>query len=56
MHDIEPFYLWQPLYQSNEDKRSPFYGRTYSEIYFDQKYTITLFIHSGITLEVKHFL
>jgi hypothetical protein len=37
MHDIEPFYLWQPLYQSNEDKRSPFYGRTYSEIYFDQK-------------------
>ena len=37
MHDIEPFFLWEPFYQSYTDKHSPFYGRTYSEIYFNQQ-------------------
>lgn len=34
MHDIEPFYNWRNLYVASEDERSPFYGRTYSEIEF----------------------
>lgn len=36
MHDIEPFYNWRHLYVSEEDKRSPFYGRIYSEFEFTQ--------------------
>ncbi len=36
MQDIEPFYNWRHLYVSEEDKRSPFYGRTYSEFEFSQ--------------------
>ena len=31
MQDIEPFYNWSHLYSSEEDDRSPFYGRVYSE-------------------------
>ena len=31
MQDIEPFYNWRHLYSSEEDDRSPFYGRVYSE-------------------------
>ncbi len=34
MHSIEPFYFWQDYYIASEDKRSPFYGRTYNEFYF----------------------
>ncbi len=34
MHDIEPFYNWRHLYVSEEDERSPFYGRLYSEFEF----------------------
>ena len=34
MHDIEPFYNWRNLYIASEDKRSPFYGRDYSEFEF----------------------
>jgi len=34
MHSIEPFYNWQHLYKSEEDKHSPFYERQYSEVYF----------------------
>lgn len=34
MHDIEPFYSWRNLYIASEDKRSPFYGREYSEFEF----------------------
>lgn len=34
MHEIEPHYHWQHLYQAENDPRSPFAGRTYSEIYF----------------------
>ncbi|HEX5026651.1 MAG TPA: hypothetical protein VFV68_15330 [Agriterribacter sp.] len=36
MHDIEPFYNWRHLYVSEEDPRSPFYGREYSEFVFSQ--------------------
>jgi len=34
MHDIEPFYNWRHIYVSEEDERSPFYGRSYSEFEF----------------------
>lgn len=36
MHNIEPFYNWRHLYTAEEDERSPFYGRTYSEFEFSQ--------------------
>lgn len=36
MHDIEPFYNWRHIYVSEQDERSPFYGRTYSEFEFSQ--------------------
>jgi len=36
MHDIEPFYNWRHIYISEEDERSPFYGRVYSEFEFSQ--------------------
>jgi hypothetical protein len=36
MHDIEPFYNWRYLYTAEEDERSPFYGRIYSEFEFSQ--------------------
>lgn len=36
MHEIEPFYNWRHIYVSEEDPRSPFYGRTYSEFEFSQ--------------------
>jgi hypothetical protein len=36
MHDIEPFYNWRHLYAADEDPRSPFYGREYSEFEFSQ--------------------
>jgi hypothetical protein len=31
MQDIEPYYNWRHLYIADEDERSPFYGREYSE-------------------------
>jgi len=34
MHEIEPFYNWRHIYTSEEDERSPFYGRVYSEFEF----------------------
>lgn len=36
MHDIEPFYNWRHLYASEEDPRSPFSGREYSEFEYSQ--------------------
>jgi hypothetical protein len=36
MHNIEPFYNWRHIYVSEEDQRSPFFGRTYSEFEFSQ--------------------
>lgn len=34
MHDIEPYFNWRHIYTAEEDERSPFYGRTYSEFEF----------------------
>lgn len=34
MHDIEPHFNWRHLYTAENDRRSPFAGRTYSEFYF----------------------
>ena len=36
MHDIEPFYNWRHIYTSEEDERSPFFGRSYSEFEYSQ--------------------
>ena len=36
MHTLEPFYNWQHVYVSEQDQRSPFYGRVYSEFEFSQ--------------------
>lgn len=37
MHDIEPYYHWRDRYIAAEDKRSPFYGRQYSEFEYTQR-------------------
>ena len=34
MQDIEPFYSWREIYSSEEDDRSPFYAREYSEFFY----------------------
>ncbi len=34
MHDIEPYYRWRELYLAEEDDRSPFFGKEYSEFFF----------------------
>ncbi len=34
MQDIEPYFNWRHLYIAEEDYRSPFYRRTYSEFEF----------------------
>ncbi len=36
MQDIEPYYNWRHLYTAEDDRLSPFYGRTYSEFEFSQ--------------------
>jgi hypothetical protein len=36
MQDIEPFYNWRHLYTAEEDRRSPFFGRTYSEFEYSK--------------------
>jgi hypothetical protein len=36
MHEIEPFYNWRHLYTAEEDERSPFFGRVYSEFEYSQ--------------------
>jgi hypothetical protein len=36
MHDIEPYFAWRNLYQAAKDKRSPFFGRNYSEFEYSQ--------------------
>lgn len=44
MQDIEPYYNWRELYISEEDARSPFYQRQYSE--FEYTHTIyNYYIH-----------
>jgi len=37
MHHLEPYYLWADLYRSEEDEKSPFYGREYSEFEFHNR-------------------
>jgi hypothetical protein len=44
MHQIEPFFNWRHLYTAEEDPKSPFYGRTYSEFEFTQV-VYNYFIH-----------
>ena len=34
MHNIEPYYNWRHIYVSEEDERSPFFKREYSEFEF----------------------
>ncbi|HAQ70860.1 hypothetical protein N9A49_03315 [Salibacteraceae bacterium] len=34
MHNIEPYFNWRNLYLAEEDERSPFFGREYSEVYY----------------------
>jgi hypothetical protein len=34
MHLLEPFYDWRNLYAAEDDERSPFFGRQYSELFF----------------------
>jgi hypothetical protein len=34
MHEIEPFFNWRHIYVSEEDERSPFFQREYSEFEF----------------------
>ena len=36
MHQLEPYYNWRHIYSSEEDPRSPFFGRTYSEFELSQ--------------------
>jgi hypothetical protein len=36
MHLLEPFYNWRHIYTSEEDVRSPFFGRVYSEFEYTQ--------------------
>jgi hypothetical protein len=44
MHDIEPYYNWRHIYTAEEDKQSPFFGRTYD--YFQYSNTIyNYYIH-----------
>ena len=37
MHDIEPFFRWRQEYRSDQDKRSPYFNKEYSEFEFSQK-------------------
>jgi len=36
MQEIEPFYNWRHMYTAEEDKLSPFFGRSYSEFEYSQ--------------------
>ena len=44
MQNIEPFDNWRYIYSSEEDERSPFYGREYSEFVFT-KSVYNYYIH-----------
>ncbi len=37
MHQLEPHFRWRLDYTAEEDSRSPFFGREYSEFEFSQK-------------------
>lgn len=36
MHEVEPYFQWRDLYTAEEDPRSLFFGRIYSEFEFSQ--------------------
>ncbi len=44
MHDIEPYYSWREKYTSEEDPKSPFFQREYSQMYFENQ-VYNYFIH-----------
>ncbi len=44
MQNIEPYDNWRYLYASEDDERSPFHGRTYSEFEFT-KTVYNYYIH-----------
>ena len=44
MHEIEPFYNWRHIYIAEEDPKSPFYKRTYSEFEYS-KTVYNYYIH-----------
>ena len=37
MHTLEPYYNWRELYRSEDDERSPFFEREYSEFHYNNK-------------------
>lgn len=37
MHNLEPYYSWRNLYTAEEDPRSPFFTREYSEFAFTDR-------------------
>ena len=37
MHNLEPFYNWRDYYIAEEDPKSPFFGRAYSEFTYSDK-------------------
>jgi hypothetical protein len=37
MQDLEPYYHWRNLYTAEEDPRSPFYEKEYSEFFYTDK-------------------
>ena len=37
MHSLEPYYAWRNQYCAEEDPRSPFFGREYSEFEFSDR-------------------
>lgn len=44
MHNIEPYYNWRDQYTVEEDEKSPFFGKEYSEFQFSTK-IYNYFIH-----------
>lgn len=44
MHEIEPYYHWRDKYTAEEDKLSPFFGKTYNEMAYETK-IYNYFIH-----------
>jgi hypothetical protein len=44
MQEIEPYYNWREYYTSEEDERSPFFGKEYSEFEFSNT-IYNYFIH-----------
>ena len=49
MQDLEPFYNWRHIYQS-EQMIIPFFGRVYSEFVFSQTIYNTIYTRNGTSL------